>query len=153
MGDKLMLKETLDRWIGTPYLHMGRNKYAVDCANFVAQVLIEEGLMSQMEDQTYYSSTWFWHTEKEIMLDNVEAQKKYIKGTIIELKEFDGKCLQEGDLLLFRNQHFNIVNHMGIYYGGLEFVHCIEYLGVRKDRLFPFWINRLVKVLRIERNT
>lgn len=143
------MQEILDKWLGTKYLHGGKTKYGVDCANFIGLVLVETGKLNKINEVDFYASDWFWHSEKEIILDNLFAHEKNFNGILTELKEFDGKGLMTGDLLLFKCNKSNRINHVGIYYNTLQFVHCIEYLGVIKDNLFPFWFNKLSRVFRI----
>lgn len=144
------IQTVLDGWIGTKYIHNGKNKNGVDCANFIAAVLLEAGMITKIDYANHYASDWFWHSEKEAIVDNLNLHKKYINGTFEELYDIENIAPMPGDLLLFKHKVFNKVNHMGIYYGDNMLVHAVETLGVRKDQFKPFWNRRLYMIFRIK---
>lgn len=111
-------------WEGTPWQHMQRCKHAgVDCAQFIAGVGIEEGLLTveQMRGVEYYSQQWNLHRSEEKLIN-----------TLLRLG-FNTVALEDklpGDVLVFH--YGRAAAHAGIYLGENRVIHApMRFGGVR----------------------
>lgn len=98
-------------WIGTPYVLTGRIKGAgCDCGTFLAEVLIECGVMkaSDMEEIGFYSHDWYMHISHERYLMKVMRHAR--KVAEVAGKPRHAQALP-GCLALYRVGTTRIFNH------------------------------------------
>ncbi len=68
-----------------------------------------------------------------------------------QLNKEDKSSWRPGDLLFFQSQtrgRDQYQDHIGVYVGDGEFIHASVHKGVTKDRLTPYWLQRLKRVSR-----
>lgn len=124
-------------FIGTPYLHAGRNRYGVDCAGLLALVAEDLGV------ETYDDRNYSRHV-------NAERLRGILDKTLRTLTDSEETDL--GDVLLFEVQ--GSAQHMGIVSGKDEwgnwlFCHAFETVGrVVEHPLRLVWAEHLVARLR-----
>lgn len=99
-------------WLGTPYHDQARVKgIGVDCAQLVAAVAIDAGLVKAEDVPQDYNPQWHFHNHEELML-------KYIE----DLGCSQVKEARRGDILCFKFGRVN--SHLGIYLGDNQFIHA-----------------------------
>ena len=110
------------RWIGTPFHHMGRNRYGLDCAGLIVVVAAECGLLSEVRLPRY------GRVPRPHLL--VPTMQRY-------LRQVPESEVAPGDVLLFRvRQH---PQHVAIYSeraGEPHFVHAYEPIGRTDETRF-----------------
>lgn len=123
------LYEFIDRWIGTPYLWGGETRKAIDCSSFT---------------QRLFAKSYDMYLER--------TAQKQCSSELTDL--FEGlNHLNEGDLLFFGKDQFNIV-HVGVYLHNNKFVHATARkvdgdAGVKiSDLKNPYWSNLLMSAGR-----
>ena len=125
----------LDSWIGTPYSANCRIKgEGVDCAGFVASVMVESGAVSDFNIPF-------------CRLDLVDKTNEAILGKLKSVCDFV-KDVEDGDIPIFslRNRI-----HLGVYYRG-SLYHVHKGISVAKSNFKNNpWTNkgRLVKIGRL----
>jgi hypothetical protein len=98
-------------WIGTPYhLHARVKGAGADCATFLAEALIECGVMKRedIEDIGFYSADWFCHEKSERYLLRVMRHAR--KVAEVAGKPRSSQALP-GCLALYRVGKTKIFNH------------------------------------------
>lgn len=107
-----LLRDEVDRWLGTPHRWGGLSMRGVDCSGFVVQV---------------YRSVY------AMQLPRVTREQARV-GTAVRRD-----ALQLGDLVFFRLPK---TRHVGIYLGDGTFAHASSSQGVMISRLDePYWID------------
>ncbi|MBQ8704375.1 MAG: C40 family peptidase [Bacteroidales bacterium] len=122
-GDNAVLYETVNSWLGVPYLYGGTDRNGIDCSAFVG---------------TVYSHVYgiTLHRTANDMLRDV---------TLIGKGD-----LREGDLLFFTNSKGK-VSHVGIYLKDNLFAHASTSNGVSVSRLDnTYWTNHFYKGGRVK---
>lgn len=125
--DNKKLKKALDSWEKVPYKHMGQSRGGVDCTKLMALILIDLGILSQIET-SYYSEDWMLHGDCEILITAFFSHLcKYVDGNYkpLLLKYREGIQLQDGDVLGFSMNSKGLTNHAGMYYQG-DIFHVID---------------------------
>lgn len=128
--DPLLLTNTalydfIDEWIGTPYLYGGETKDAIDCSSFTQRLFIKS---------------------YDMYLERTAQKQSDSKYTELFT---DLSHLNEGDLLFFGKDQFNIV-HVGVYLHNNLFVHATASnvdgsSGVKiSDIKHSYWSERLM---------
>jgi hypothetical protein len=104
----------------------------VDCANFVASVLIESKAISDFNMPFY-------------RIDQIDRMNGLIEGKLANIGE-TVDTIKNGDVLVYRLLK---ILHMGVYCDDSVF-HIKEKDRVRQDKFkIPSWERRLEKVYRI----
>lgn len=126
------------QWNGTPYHHHGRVKgVGVDCAQLVAAVALETGIMSpelavQIPD---YPTQWHLHNREERLLALLDHF-----GCVEVPKEHT----QPGDIVCF--QFGRVTSHLGIKISEHEFIHARYDIGkVVVNTMQQEWLRRWTK--------
>lgn len=123
------LYEFIDRWMGTPYLWGGETRKAIDCSSFT---------------QRLFSKSYDMYLERT-------AQKQCSSELTDLFRGLDN--LNEGDLLFFGKDQFNIV-HVGVYLHNNKFVHATSRKvdgdsGVKISNIkHPYWASLLMSAGR-----
>lgn len=103
--------EVAASWIGTPYHHRARVKKAgVDCAQLIAAVYREAGLIDEVPLEEY-PNDWMLHRNDERFRETVERYARPVERTPMY-----------GDIVLFR--FGRTLAHGGIVIGWPTFVHA-----------------------------
>lgn len=103
-------------WLGTPYHHHARLKgVGVDCAQLVAGVALEVGLMTakQAEAIPNYPTQWHLHNHEEKLLEQLE-----LFGCI----QVDKSGTRVGDIVCFK--FGRTTSHLGIMINETQFIHA-----------------------------
>jgi cell wall-associated NlpC family hydrolase len=152
MDDKIWnrYKAELLSWIGTPYRHMcGVKGRGVDCSKFIGVSLINVGLLNGF-DHEYYPPDWFLHIDKELILDYVERNRKFLKDGIDFVALTAEEKKMRGDYLGFAyNSPKGLVNHVGIMLDDGTFIHSAIGRGVCISQFTDFWQRHLKIILRV----
>ncbi|CAN5540812.1 NlpC/P60 family protein [soil metagenome] len=99
----LMLYDTLENWLGTPYRFAGNCEKGIDCSGFV-----------------------------NMLYDRVYGKKLGARNSAeiySQLEKIDIDDIQQGDLVFFRIRK-NRISHIGLYLGNHKFVHASSSNGV-----------------------
>lgn len=109
-------------WIGTPYVFGQRVKgHGVDCATFIAEVLIACGL-AEREELGVYSHDWFCNTREErYMLRLLRHSRKTLDTIACGTLKFE-----PGSIVLTRAVGSKVFNHGGIYVGNNRVIHALD---------------------------
>ena len=94
------IRECLDRYLGIPYVHLGRTMQGLDCYGLI--ILVYRDLGVELVDS-----------------ENYDKSKSYQE----EWKRVDSPQLF--DVVLFRIVK-GVANHAGIYLDEYRFLHCME---------------------------
>jgi len=132
-----IIQEARD-WINTPYHNQARVKHiGVDCAQLIAGVAIESGIMMEVNVPAY-SPEWQLHNKEEKMLGILED---------FGCTEIRTEDALPGDILCF--QFGRVCSHLGILVEPTRFVHARIDIGkVVEHELSGDWVKRLKKVYK-----
>lgn len=121
------LYQTINKWLGTPYLWGGTSKRGIDCSAFVQHVYQE--VYGQQLPRT---------SIEQFYLDT----KAQFKGQ---------KYLRQGDLVFFRLRHKDrVVSHVGIYLQNGKFLGSNSPRGVEIVNLNDdYWQDKYVASARL----
>lgn len=146
------LRKEVDSWMGTPYFHMGRQKgVCVDCGGLVLLSLRNAGVITEAQENRYYSKNWFRNTGNEFLLNIIlEHFDKFYNGYKIEQIPTDS-YLRDYDILLFNHPAIAPACHASFYIAPGKIVHCFEGLKVKYAQ-YSMWKARLKYVLRIQKS-
>ena len=97
-----LMQNTINSFIGTPYMWGGNSRWGVDCSGFTKSVYSEQG----------------------ILLPRV-SREQYQVG-----KKVDYQNLSFGDLIFFNKSGYGMITHVGIYVGNGRFAHSCCSKGV-----------------------
>jgi lipoprotein Spr len=97
------LYDTIENWIGAPYLYAGCSRDGIDCSGFVS---------------TVYSKVY-----------NASLGARNSSDIYAKVKRIKKKDLREGDMVFFRIKKKRI-SHIGVYLGNNKFVHASTSNGV-----------------------
>ena len=100
---RLAVIEEAQRWLGTPYHHMGRVKGAgTDCLMMLAEVYEVAGVVPHLE-VPFYSPDWHLHRDAEHYLEGMTRYAREIAGPPqpgdVALFKF-GRCFAHGVIVL-----------------------------------------------------
>jgi len=124
-------KEILDKYLGIPYLHKGRDSDGIDCWGLVIAIYKEDNLdIFDLED---YEKNWHLKGDNHFIENYYSAWQQH------SLPVFK-------DVLLF-NSSKGITNHAGVYLDNGKFIHGSK-AGVVVTRLEGKWQDRLYGVFR-----
>jgi cell wall-associated NlpC family hydrolase len=128
-------------WVGTPYHHEARVKgHGVDCAQFVAAVFEQTGLIKEITTE-HYPPDWHFHQAAERLLDKI---KQYAGEIALE-------DVRPGDIVAF---HFGkTYAHAGVVVEWPLLIHAnmrggiVEFIDADRDphlrkcdkQFFSFW--------------
>lgn len=116
-------REIIKKYLGVPFGYKGRSLTSVDCYGLV--VLIYKDLGFALPDYEY-EDKWY---------DN---GKNYYVDNYYELWE-KVTDLKEWDAILFKNRS-TVVNHVGLYLGENQFIHCYVNSSVEiSDLTRKYW--------------
>ena len=134
--------EIVRKYLGVPFVHKGRDLKGIDCYGLLCLVYRDLGYI--LPDYTDYGI-------EDYKREWYEEGKDYYLQLYHTLWEKVEKP-EPWDGLLFRHsRHTNTINHVGIYLGDEQFLHCYEgsEVGVaRLDR--PYWSRRLYGSFRFK---
>lgn len=117
-----LMQNTIEGFLGTPYVWGGRTRRGTDCSGFTQSVYIEQG----------------------IMLPRV-SREQYNVGFHV-----DSQNLTFGDLVFFNKSGYGKITHVGIYVGNGRFAHASCSKGVTVSNLNKsFYRKRLAGVKRV----
>lgn len=130
-----MITQVALTWLNTPYHHQARVKgVGVDCAQLVAGVAEECGLIPAGTVIQNYSPEWHLHNHEEKLVEMLE---------LFKCPEKTG-ALEPGDILAFK--FGRVCSHLGIYLNGGLFIHArIDQGKVVINSLSGDWLKRHVR--------
>ncbi|ARK07422.1 NlpC/P60 family protein [Sphingobium phage Lacusarx] len=121
------------KWLGTRWVHQGRNEFGIDCAGLLVKV--HEGLGLPVEDETNYRRT----PTQTRFLEHIRNQTDYIDAP------------EPGAIAVFREQTFPC--HTGFFAmknGVLTIIHSyIVAKQVVEETFMHDWPRRLVEARRL----
>ena len=144
------LKQEIDRWIGTPYQHMGFSSGGMDCTKFVGIVLVNLGILQSFDKRVYYPTDWYIHGGEEICLNAIEStMTRYLnKDLDVQKILYSGfeQSIEVGDLVCISKNAKGFVNHTALYLGDDKIAHCVQGKGVCISQ-FSFSYSKRTKYL------
>ena len=145
------LYQNLKTWDKTPYFHMGQlKKRGVDCTKFVGLVLVEIGVLTQLEPRVYYSKDWPMHSEIEVVFESIENHFGNYAADGLSYKILDsGQEIKFGDLLCFSITRSGLSNHTSLATKNGMMYHCSQNVGVVESQILPHWKRRLTRIYRL----
>lgn len=137
-------------WLGTPYRHLGNFKgRGADCTLFIASVLKNIGLLSQL-DYNYYPRDWHIHGQEEIVVQYYLAHEKYLPAGL-EFEVTDGlrEDHMRGDFVMMTLPPAKVIHHCGIMFGQNAMIHSINGAGVQLITFKDWWQRHARRTVRI----
>jgi cell wall-associated NlpC family hydrolase len=127
-------KEIINKYLGIPYKHHGRDMSGLDCWGFV--ILVYRDMGYELLDISDYAERWSWQGGN-YFIENYSKQWEHVAVS---------KPL---DIVLFKNS-IDVANHCGIYLGGGKFIHCCRH-GVIVSNLYEKpWGQRIDGIYRLK---
>lgn len=118
--------ELVRKYLGIPYVHMGRTMEGLDCWGLI--ILVYRDLGFELFDLDNYEFKWS-HMGKNYFAEKVHEAWERVTRPFM----YDGVLLQNED---------HVCNHAGVYVGEGYFLHCCK-KGVCKNKLTePYWKKR-----------
>lgn len=121
------------KFIGTPFLHQGRNRHGVDCAGFLALLFVGMGV--PIKDFRAYGRTPYGEGLRTACRDNLgePVTREWLPGDVA---------------LIAWEKHPHHVALIGEYaHGGLSLIHTYQSVGrVTEHRLDETWAARILEV-------
>lgn len=149
---KKHLIESVESWLGTPYRHAwGVKGRGADCVLFIGGVLVEIGVLKRLQYEPY-TKDWYRNGQKEIVLDGLHRNTARNSTKPLELYEVESlEGAKVGDLIGFSTcKKTGLTNHCAIYLGNNEIAHCLQRVGVIKEKLRNTWIKRMTKIMGLK---
>lgn len=113
---RLLLREELNSWIGTPFRHgCGVKKYGTDCIRHVCGVLRNVGAVSPKIKIPNYPKDFHLHRSKELLREGVIDK--------LNVEEVGVENPKDGDIILY--QFGRVASHASIYFRGCGY-HSIS---------------------------
>ncbi len=129
--DKLTETKVIEKYLGVPYLHKGRDLTGLDCWGLI--ILIYKDLGIDIFDLDNYEKNWHLKGDNHFIENYYDAWIKHLAPIF-------------KDILLF-NSSKNITNHAGLYLSNGKFLHGCK-AGVVVGRLNGKWEERLQGIYR-----
>jgi len=132
-GNQERLENIITEWLGVKYHHGGKNKFGIDCTNFIAVILLEMKILRRMEKPFYYAPDWYLHSKKDICLDSIQENiDKFLSGWLVaeRFQYVSQDELKYGDMVCISVNKLGLINHVAIYLGNNKIAHCINNIGV-----------------------
>jgi cell wall-associated NlpC family hydrolase len=107
-------RECIDKYLGIPYVHLGRTMAGLDCYGLI--ILVYKDLGFDLIDIVDYEKKWA-AKGNDLIIENY--QKQWVR--VEEPKLFD--------TVVFRGMK-GIAQHAGIFLGNDKFLHCVDGPGV-----------------------
>ena len=139
-------------WIGVNYRHLGKGRGGCDCAHFIGGILVDIGIIDQIESQ-YYSRDWYVHGTDEILLDGLQRHiERFSHGIYGKFFDYAGERLLIGDILCMKLYSDTCPHHhAALMLDGNRIIHCLESKGVYVADFHYRWIERTFKYYRLFR--
>lgn len=126
--DKAMITEVVDRYLGIPYKHKGRDLSGLDCYGLILAIKRSQGFQIADCYSPDYDENWS-EQGKNLIIEN------YWKNWV------EVKTPNYGDVVVFRTPivslngtHIHAVNHAGIVLDDFRFIHASK-IGITLGRL------------------
>lgn len=151
------LEEEAREWIGTPYMHMQKEKgCGADCALFLAKIYENIGVLNFVEN-LYYSRNWMVTGIQELMVEGFERHFQqylnepyfYEKIVISENGGFENFDFQKGDVICMTSKGSVVCHHAGMYHENNNFFHAYQNKGVCLAQFNHVWRKRSKYVFRL----
>ncbi len=127
------VRELSDKYLGVPYLHLGRSLQGLDCYGLIIMVYKEIGY--NLIDLDNYDKNWTRKGE-DLFVDNY--QKQWVRVITPHLY----------DVILFTGAK-GLTNHAGIYLRPDRFLHCVKAGVVIGKFSNDLWANRIAGYFRL----
>jgi cell wall-associated NlpC family hydrolase len=127
------LLQEIEKWVGTPYLHMGTGRGGLDCTKFVGMIFLGLGIIQDFDKKTFYPCDWYAHSSKEVCLLSIENTilKHLLPRYLVKKIDYqDTTSIEVGDLLCISTTARKLVNHTALYLGDDKIAHCLQGKGV-----------------------
>ena len=128
-------KDILDKYLGKPYKHQGRNMSGLDCYGLVINVYEDLGYQLLDIDEDY-SEDWNWKG-KNYFIENYYKQWEKVPHPNLF------------DVVLFHNAK-GIARHGGVVLSGYRFLHCCKQGVVVGDYRERRWAKNLTGFFRLK---
>lgn len=129
----MLQAEIIEKYLGVPYKHHGRDLSGLDCYGLILKVFEEWGvrLWDINED---YDLEWSWQG-KDLFIQNCAREWERVS----DARFMDVVCFKNGK---------NVVNHAGVYLSMGKFIHAVK-AGVVVSRITDIqWQKRFVGFYR-----
>lgn len=127
--------DKIDRFIGIPFEHNGRNFKSIDCIGLVKLYLNENGIDFYAQDGKQIAKEWY-----------IEDPKRLIRAIKNQAYIINYKDRKKYDIGLF--EFSDIVTHIGVMVDRNNFLHIFENRKSGLSRIDK-WKNRLVNLYRV----
>lgn len=137
-----------ESWLGTQYVLGGRLKgVGVDCATFLAEILIACGL-SPREELGVYSHDWFAHTDADrYMLRLLRHADRTLET--VAYRSIDAR---PGDIVLTKTAKSRVYNHGGVVVAWPTIIHAMAPAVSKVDAsTHPLWSYQRISVFTPKR--
>jgi len=101
------LTKDVQKWLGTPYLYGGTDRYGIDCSALSGKI---------------YKNVYQYKLPRTA-LEQMRLGKRVSPS-----------LLKPGDLIFFKSKSGKVADHVGIYLGNDQFVHASRKKGVTISR-------------------
>lgn len=142
---EVALREEIQSWIGTPFLHGAKVKrVGVDCVHLVAELMKFAGVIDSYKFG-YYGLDWSQHQDESLLLKQIHATGRFTRIEADQPPRF-------GDIAMFTVGR--CVHHCGLMVSPMVFVHVLSRGRVCYGRLDdPTWSKRLDSFYRADKGT
>lgn len=135
--DQKMIEQLVDKYLGIPYRHLGRDLNGVDCLGLAYLFYKDCGIDIPDNDGSLYEADWF-----------VKDPERYVRGIRRLGIEVPLNQIQPLDFVYFRMGR-GVITHGGVMVTSNAFIHVLERTRVHISPLDFKWRRRLAGARRI----
>lgn len=132
--NKILLRNHIMAWKGTPFRNNGKNRHGVDCVWLVVNILRDMRIISRCDEKSYHPD-WWKHTNKEVLVENFQNLCHLNDRAL--LKEIEEPNM-DGDVMILQMPGSNVLNHCMIYLNENQVFHAHFKLGCTLDNYTRF---------------
>lgn len=103
--------EIIEKYLGVPYQHHGRDLSGLDCYGLVLRIFEDQGV-NLWDINEEYDEDWSWQG-RNLFVENYARDWEFVD----DYRFMDVACFQNGK---------SVVNHAGIYLGENKFIHAVK---------------------------
>jgi len=142
------LKKVCQEWDGIKYRHMGNNSGGIDCTKLIGVILVKLDILKRYDESVYYSKDWFFHSQKELVMESFITHSKYLSYglTFQKFRVETNFEYKDGDIILFTIGQTKHINHTGIYINkrifhadarkGVSYIQFLRYFQARAKYVY-----------------
>ena len=151
--DKTKLIERCKEWEGSPYLHMGNNKFGIDCTKLIANIFKDLGFISKVEN-VRLPRDWMGHTKEEITIKEFGRHiDEYSKKYTYTLGKYVPDDISAGDVVFFRLNPLYPCSHTAIAIDKEKIFHAIDGIGCHFTHFGIYWRRQAEFTMRLVERT